>query len=73
MTRHAPRPDSIEPEPWVDISTLAHHINFGHQATRRMVEEGLIPGKLFQSGKKRFWRFQLSAVDAAFAQSAEVR
>jgi hypothetical protein len=60
-------------EPWVDIRTLAEHIGFGHQATRRMVDEGKIPGKPFVNGKKTFWRFQLSAVDAAFAQSAEER
>jgi hypothetical protein len=60
-------------EPWVDILTLAKHIGFGHQATRRMVEEGKIPGKPFVNGKKTFWRFQLSAVDAAFAQSAGER
>jgi len=60
-------------EPWVDIVTLAKHIGFGHQATRRMVEEGKIPGKPFQNGKKTFWRFQLSAVDAALTVPARER
>jgi hypothetical protein len=66
-----PHTNSIEPEPWVDLRKLAEHIGFEYQATRRMVEDGKIPGKAFQNGKKTFWRFQLSAVDAAFAQSAE--
>jgi len=38
-----------------------------------MVEAGQIPGKPFVNGKKTFWRFRLSAVDAAFAQSAGER
>jgi hypothetical protein len=60
-------------EPWVDLRTLAEHIGFGHQATRRMVEDGKIPGKPFQNGKKTFWRFQLSAVDAALTVPARER
>jgi hypothetical protein len=67
---------SIDPsrtEPWVDLAALARHIGFCAGATRRMVEAGKIPGKAFQNGKKRFWRFQLSAVDAAFGQSAGER
>lgn len=56
-------------EPWVDLRTLAEHIGFGYQATLRMVEAGKIPGKALRNGKKTFWRFQLSAVDAAFADS----
>jgi hypothetical protein len=38
-----------------------------------MVEAGKIPGKAFENGKKTFWRFQLSAVDAAFADAARER
>jgi hypothetical protein len=69
--RLTPHTQSIEPEPWVDLRKLAEHIGFEYQATRRMVEDGKIPGKPFQNGKKTFWRFQLSAVDAALTQSAE--
>lgn len=61
---------SLDPEPWVDLRKLAEHIGFEYQATRRMVEDGKIPGKAFQNGKKKFWRFRLSAVDASLAQSA---
>jgi hypothetical protein len=64
---------SLEPEPWVDLRALAEHIGFCQGATRRMVEEDKIPGKPFVNGKKTFWRFQLSAVDAAFSQSAGER
>ena len=71
--RLTPPTPSIEPEPWVDLRKLAEHIGFEYQATRRMVEDGKIPGKAFQNGKKVFWRFRLSAVDAAFSQSAEER
>jgi hypothetical protein len=60
--------DHSRTEPWVDLAALAKHIGFSYQATRRMVEDGKIPGKALQNGKKTFWRFQLSAVDAAFAQ-----
>jgi hypothetical protein len=60
-------------EPWVDLRALAEHIGFEYQATRRMVEAGKIPGKAFENGKKTFWRFQLSAVDAAFAGAARER
>jgi hypothetical protein len=68
-----PSPTNSTTEPWVDLRTLAAHIGFGHQATRKMVEAGQIPGKPFVNGKKTFWRFRLSAVDAAFAQSAGER
>ena len=64
---------SFEPEPWVDLRKLASHIGFEYQATRRMVEAGLIPGKAFQNGKKTFWRFRLSAVDAALTAPAGER
>jgi hypothetical protein len=54
-----PPTHSIEPQPWVDLATLAEHIGFRYQATRRMVEDGKIPGKPFQNGKKTFWRTDL--------------
>jgi hypothetical protein len=60
-------------EPWVDLHKLANHIGWSYGATRRMVMEGKIPGKAFQNGKNTFWRFKLSAVDAAFTQSARER
>ena len=70
----APPTHSISPaESWVDLRSLAEHIGFSYQTARRMVEDGEIPGKVFRNGKKSFWRFQLSAVDAAFAQSAGER
>ena len=72
--RNNPPPtQAIEHEPWVDLRTLAEHIGFRYQATRRMVEDGKIPGKVFQNGRKTFWRFQLSAVDAALTVSPRER
>jgi hypothetical protein len=65
-------PEAVpSPEPWVDLRRLAEHIGFEYQATRKMALEGKIPGKLIRNGKKTFWRFKLSAVDAHFAQSPE--
>jgi hypothetical protein len=58
-------------EPWVDLRRLAEHIGFEYQATRKMALEGKIPGKLIRSGKRSFWRFKLSAVDAYFAQPSD--
>jgi Helix-turn-helix domain len=52
---------------WVDVRTLAEHIGFSYQTARRMVADGEIPGKVFRNGKKSFWRFRLSDVDAALA------
>jgi hypothetical protein len=73
-TQLAPPSNSLShTEPWVDLRTLAEHIGFSYQTTRRMVEDREIPGKAFQNGKKTFWRFQLSAVDAAFADAARER
>jgi hypothetical protein len=72
MTHHlvksATKSGSLTAEPWVDLAVLAKHIGFSYMSTRRMVAEGKIPGKALRNGKKTFWRFQLSAVDAAFAQ-----
>ena len=64
-------PHSIEIEPWVDVRTLAAHLGFSYQTTLRMADDGLIPGKAFQSGRKTFRRFKLSAVDAALSQPTE--
>jgi hypothetical protein len=38
-----------------------------------MADDGQIPGKAFQNGRKTFWRFQLSAVDAALTMPARER
>jgi hypothetical protein len=66
--------NSVSPtEPWVDLRTLADHIGFRYQATRRMVEGGQIPGKAFRNGRKTLWRFQLSVVDAALTVPARAR
>ena len=57
--------NAVTPEPWVDMRTLAKHVGFSEKATRRMVERGEIQGgKAFKCGKKTYWRFRLSVVDA---------
>ena len=66
----APKKATTEPvgapsvEPWVDTAAVARHIGFSYQQTAKMVKEGLIPGKPFCGGKRTFWRFKLSEVDA---------
>ena len=60
-------------EQWVDLRVCGKHIGFSYAVTRRMAENGQIPGTRFQNGRKAFWRFRLSAVDAALAQSARER
>lgn len=52
-------------EPWVDIDTVAAHIGFGYQTTRRLLIAGKIPGKPYRNGKKTYWRCRLSDVDNA--------
>jgi hypothetical protein len=67
---HLVKSTTEAPEPWVDVRTLADHIGFGYQTVLRMADDGLIPGKAFQSGRKTYWRFRLSDVDAALKEPA---
>jgi len=64
---HLVKSTAEAPEPWVDARTLTAHLHFGYQTILKMVDDGKIPGKAFQNGKKAFWRFKLSAVDAALS------
>lgn len=52
-------------EPWVDASTIAEYVGFSVPTVRKMAERGTIPGHLSKNGKRAFWRFKLSQVDAA--------
>jgi len=65
-----PRAPSIEP--WVDTAALARHIGFSYQQTAKMVKEWLIPGKPFCGGKRTYWRFKLSEVDATLRSDGGV-
>jgi hypothetical protein len=56
-------------EPWVDLSRVAQHLGFAYQSTARMAKQGVIPGRPFKRGKRTFWRFRLSDVDAALMQN----
>ena len=60
-----PQPALPAVEPWVDIKAVARHIGFGQTTTLKMVKQGKIPGRPVRNGAKTFWRFQLSAIDAA--------
>jgi hypothetical protein len=65
------RPSKEPPaEPWVDLATVAKHIGFCYETTAKLAKEGVIPSKEVISGRKTYRRFQLSAVDAAFAQTS---
>jgi hypothetical protein len=63
--------NAISPEPWVDIKKVAEHLGFGYQATAKMVKQGKIPGKPIVNGKKTYWRFRLSIVDAFMQDSGD--
>jgi hypothetical protein len=71
MKKLRPIPVPGNPEPWVDLNAVAEHIGFSYMATRQMVQEGKIPGFPRKSGKKTFWRFKLSVVDAAMLTHQE--
>jgi predicted DNA-binding transcriptional regulator AlpA len=51
-------------EPWVDSKVIAQHTGFSVPTVRRMAEKGAIPAHLSKNGKRAFWRFKLSQVDA---------
>jgi hypothetical protein len=52
-------------EPWVDIATVARHIGFCERTVTKLFKSGQIPGRGFKNGKRVFYRFKLSEVDAA--------
>lgn len=64
MPQSTPPPAPASPEPWVDMKTLAAHLGFGLTVTVQKVREWGIPGHPFRCGKKTYWRFKLSEVDA---------
>lgn len=61
----------VKIEQWVDLKELAKHLGFGYQATRKMVIEGKIPGTPLRNGKKTFWIFKKSIVDAYLANQGK--
>ncbi len=56
---------TVIPEPWVDLGTVAQHIGFGPRKVTSMMKAGQIPGYPARNGKRTFYRFRLSEVDAA--------
>lgn len=60
-------PAETQPEPWVDIRRAAEHLGFSRNMVAKMAERGEIPGVPYRSGKRTYWRFKLSLIDAARA------
>lgn len=60
------------PEPWVDVSTIARHLGFGRTTIIKMAEDRRIPGVRYKIGARAYWRFKLSAVDAALSEPSAV-
>lgn len=56
-----------EAEPWVDLRTVARHLNCGYAMVRKMADDGVIPCFPRKSGKMTYRFFKISAVDAAMS------
>lgn len=54
-------------EPWVDADTVATHLGFESDHVRNLARAGKIPATQMGNGKRKFWRFKISHVDAALA------
>lgn len=54
-------------EPWVTAEIVAAHLGFKADHIRKLANQGLIPGSVIP-GRRRFWRFKLSEVDAAWSK-----
>lgn len=52
-------------EPWVDAATVGAHLGFKPDHIRKLANQNKLPGVQMQNGARVYWRFKLSAVDAA--------
>lgn len=66
-------PEHAPPEPWVDIGTLAKHLSLSPPTATKLVTQGRIPGFRYRNGKRTYWRFKLSQVDAAMMKEISAR
>ncbi|HEV2709102.1 MAG TPA: hypothetical protein VGU67_02715 [Edaphobacter sp.] len=57
--------DRPQTEPWVNLAAVAQHIGFGPRKVAQMVKDKQIPGYPSRNGKRTFYLFKLSEVDAA--------
>jgi predicted DNA-binding transcriptional regulator AlpA len=57
-------PKSPVPEPFVDAKRVAEHLGFSAGTVIRMAHRGAIPTTPYKSGKKTYFRFKLSEIDA---------
>ena len=58
-------------EPWVDAETVAAHLGFEADHIRKMARAGKLPGVQMQNGKRVYWRFKLSEIDAEMERQAK--
>lgn len=63
-------PAIAAPEPWVDAETVGEHIGFKADHVRVLARTGRLPGTPMKNGKRTYWRFKLSLVDAAMSEAA---
>ncbi len=54
---------------WVDAKTLGGHLGWSETKVRGLARSGQIPGKPWRNGCRTYWRFNISAVDAAITAS----
>jgi excisionase family DNA binding protein len=52
-------------ESWVNAQTVAKHLGCSSDHVRVLVRRGRIPAKNIGMGKRPFWVFRISEVDAA--------
>jgi hypothetical protein len=56
-------------EPWVDAKVVAQHLGVKPNHVCKMARAGRIPFRNMGMGKKRYLRFRISAVEAAFGEA----
>jgi hypothetical protein len=52
-------------EPWVDADAVAKHVGCGADHIRKLARAKRIPATPMKCGKREFWKFKISLVDAA--------
>jgi excisionase family DNA binding protein len=60
-------------EPWVAAAVIATHLGCSDRRVRRMAAAGELPGAQLLDGNRSYWRFKISAIDAALARQVSRR
>ena len=63
---------STKPECWIDSQALADHLGFSRKYINAQAAKGNIPGQTFVNGKRTYWRFKISEVEAAMTRNVQV-